>query len=82
MSKPDPGILSMGPLTRHNYRGGGRGDYQRQPTLPSLPELEDTPGALQEGEEGEEGQVGGKEGADGRATEEHSRQQHKLLTTL
>ena len=79
VSKPDPGILSMGSLTRHNYRGGGRGDYQRQPTLPSLPELEDTPGALQEGEEGE---VGGEEGGDGRATEEHSRQQHKLLTTL
>lgn len=74
VSKPDPGILSMG---RHNYRGGGRGEYQRQPTLPSLPELEDTPGALQE-EEGEEGELGGN----GRATEAHSRQQHKLLTTL
>lgn len=80
VSKPDPSILSMGP---HGRRGGGRGEYQRQPTLPSLPELEDTPGALQE-EEGEgEGARGGELGekGDGRATEVDSRQD-RLLTTL
>ena len=81
VSKPDPGILSMGPHVRHNYRGGGRGEYQRQPTLPSLPEMEDTPGALQE-EEGDGAGELGEEGDSGRATEEDSGQQHKLLTTL
>lgn len=80
VSKPDPSILSMGLHIRQNYRGGGRGEYQRQPTLPSLPELEDTPGAMQE-EEGEgEGELAGKEEAT--ELEAHSTQQHKLLTTL
>ena len=78
VSKPDPGMLSTrGPHTRHNYRsgGGGREQYQRQPTLPSLPELEDNTEAL----EGEE-----EEGRDGRAAKEldSQQQQRKLLTTL
>ena len=80
VSKPDPSILSVGPHLRHNYRGGGRGEYQRQLTLPSLPEMEDSPGALREDEEKEEGE--GEEKEDGGATEAHSRQQHRLLTTL
>ena len=51
MNKPDPSILPSGPHIRHNYRGGPREQYQRQPTLPSLPEMDDTAAGEEEEEE-------------------------------